>query len=194
VAGRIGDRQGVANLQANIGNVHLARGEIAKAETAYEESRARFKSIGDHRGEAQALVAMGNVRFLSGEYQAAADCYREALKPRERMKDRYGLANALDNLGVAEYRNRAVGGGANPHASCPHHPGRTARPARSGRIGLNVGALYQVLGGTALARKLFNDSLNLSLEMGDAEHEVKARLLLAGLDLWKGTKPRRPST
>ncbi|HEX7878400.1 MAG TPA: tetratricopeptide repeat protein, partial [Candidatus Eisenbacteria bacterium] len=186
VAGRIGDRQGVANLQANIGNVHLARGDIAKAEAAYEESRTRFKSIGDHRGEAMALVAMGNVRFLSGEYQAAADCYRQSLKPRERMKDRYGLANALDNLGVAEYR---IGRWEEARIHMLHaHTIRDELRDRPGQAesALNVGALYQVLGGTALARKLFNDSLNLSVEMGDVQHEVKARLLLAGLDLWKG--------
>lgn len=185
VAGRIGDRQGVANLQANIGNVHLARGDIARAEAAYEDSRTRFHSIGDNRGEAQALMALGNVRFLRGEYEAAADSYRQSLKPREAMKDRYGMANGLDNLGVTEYR---LGRWEDARVHMLHS--QTIREELRDRPGqtessLNVGALYQVLGGTALARKLYGDALNLAVEMGDAEREVKARLMLAGLDLFK---------
>ncbi len=75
---RIDHRQAVSHVEANLGRLHLRRGDIERATHFFETSLRAFRSSGDSHGEANALYLGSRIARRQGHFdealQRAAGC------------------------------------------------------------------------------------------------------------------------
>ena len=99
---RRGRPTGVARALGNLGVVHDALGEYAKAVEYYERALPMFAAAGDHAGEASTLGNLGVVQYALGRHFRARGYHERARKMLEELGDRAGAARVLGNIGVVE--------------------------------------------------------------------------------------------
>ncbi len=78
-----------------LAKAHVQRGNLDKAQEAYERAHALALEHGKLALASEALINLGGVLHRLGERERAARCYREGLPGASR----YGQAHALANLG-----------------------------------------------------------------------------------------------
>lgn len=66
-----GDTMAAANTRGNIANLHLTKGDFAKAESAYTLARAAFAAAGDAARATTTTVNLGMVQLAQGKYDEA---------------------------------------------------------------------------------------------------------------------------
>jgi non-specific serine/threonine protein kinase len=91
-----------AYLTANLGDVHVARGDSSRAAAYAADALARWQALGHTWGVAQALQTLAAATSASGNQAEAARLYDEALDIRLAIEDRSGSAGVLGGIaGVA---------------------------------------------------------------------------------------------
>ncbi|MFJ8814731.1 BTAD domain-containing putative transcriptional regulator [Amycolatopsis thermoflava] len=81
----LGDRWGTAAGLADSASQLIARGELAKAHAAAEESAAIFAEVGDRWGQVQASFALGTLAEFEGRYADAERLHTESLRRAEQL-------------------------------------------------------------------------------------------------------------
>jgi tetratricopeptide (TPR) repeat protein len=83
----------------DLGFLHLALRETARAVEYYEEYLRLAREIGDPYAEGRALGHLGNAYFESCEVERAINFHEQHLDIARRIGDRAGECSALGNLG-----------------------------------------------------------------------------------------------
>jgi tetratricopeptide (TPR) repeat protein len=97
--GRRGNKAGLATTLGNIGVVHQALGDYAKALSTYERALEQQEALGDRAGAATTLGNIGTIHNVLGDYAKALSTHERALEQQEALGDKAGAARTLGNIG-----------------------------------------------------------------------------------------------
>ncbi|GHE89805.1 SARP family transcriptional regulator [Amycolatopsis deserti] len=81
----LGDRWGTAAGLAESASQLIARGELARARAAAEESAEIFAAVGDRWGQVQASFVLGTLASFEGRYADAERLHTESLRRAEQL-------------------------------------------------------------------------------------------------------------
>lgn len=98
--GQLGQPQGVARTQINLGQVYRRRGDLAQASAAYEQALQILHSFGDLRPVVDVLNSLGLLARQQGQLDQALDYYTQSLATAQQVQDLGGQAQALGNIGA----------------------------------------------------------------------------------------------
>ena len=93
-----GDRDGVASVLVTTAAVLQEQGELALAQSRYEEALVIQRNTGDMGGVAVILNNLGNVYLARGNYAVAKKMYEESVSISREIGDQDGVVLALGNL------------------------------------------------------------------------------------------------
>lgn len=97
---RLGQPQGVARTQINLGQVYRRRGDLAEASAAYEQALQVLGSFGDLRPVVNVLNSLGLLARQQGQLDQAIEYYTQSLATAQQVQDFGGQAQALGNIGT----------------------------------------------------------------------------------------------
>jgi tetratricopeptide (TPR) repeat protein len=98
----LGDRDGLAVAQKNLGNALLAKGDVGGAERALADALTVQQELQPAR-VAELETAYGALEEERGRYPAALERYKRALKLRQDLGDEAALAESRDDVGYTYY-------------------------------------------------------------------------------------------
>jgi len=164
-----------ANALDAAGFLSWLQGDIAVAQTLYEQSLVIRRTIGDRRGIASCLNHLGNVARDRSDNADARRLYEESMAILGELGDRRGMAVVLNNLGeVAQYAR-----------DCPAAQSFYAEGLAIGYdledgwcIGNSIQGLAdvaQLQGDYQVARQLYEQSLAMVIDVKDRSG-IPARL------------------
>jgi CHAT domain-containing protein len=99
----IDDAHGIPASLEELGNLHLARGELQPALDAYREALDALVKWPDDTIHAHVLNGIGHVDTLMGETDDARDAFAQSVALWRKLKDTMGEAYALDGQGFLAY-------------------------------------------------------------------------------------------
>jgi two-component sensor histidine kinase len=102
---QIGDKRGMGNCYANMGNVYYEQSQFAKALLYYKKGLKARQEDGNNNRIASSYADLGNVYSGMGDFETALKYHNIALKIREEMGDVQGEAYCYNNIGVV-YKNK----------------------------------------------------------------------------------------
>lgn len=91
----IGDRAGLAQGVASLGEVWLGSGEYAEARARLEEGKALRRELGDEIGEKRLVMSLSDAALGLGDYDAAADYAEQGLAATRQEGNRHNESQAL---------------------------------------------------------------------------------------------------
>ncbi|MEA2595602.1 MAG: hypothetical protein QOF01_2071, partial [Thermomicrobiales bacterium] len=172
-----------ASALNSLGNLVSYLGDLARTQTAYEESLALRRDLDDRHGIADSLNNLGILATDRGDYQRSRELHEESLALRRELGDRPGLALSLNNLG-----DLALAEGDLARAWDLHQQALTIRRELHDLRGIayshnNLGAVAARRGDAAVARPLLEEAVILFRELGDKAGlgEAQANLGLVAL-------------
>ncbi|MBA3364236.1 MAG: protein kinase [Actinobacteria bacterium] len=92
--------------KGNLGNLAIARGDYALAESLCEESAALLRAAGNQWGLSHAVFNTGLARLKQGQAEAAREPFEEALRIARELQAREGFVYCLVALAAVESRLR----------------------------------------------------------------------------------------
>jgi tetratricopeptide (TPR) repeat protein len=98
ITGETGDRHGSSQALSNLGNAHLALGDLAAARSAHERAVEIDRELGHVRGLGIALVNLGCVHYELGDLERTRELNLEALPLHRQAGNRVAEALSLGNL------------------------------------------------------------------------------------------------
>ena len=96
----LGESEGAANCDTNLGAVYKSLGELDRAEQSLQRAVNTYRAIGYQRGEAAALSNLGLIQKERGEIEHAQNSFQRVLEISRELQDRASEAAALGNLGL----------------------------------------------------------------------------------------------
>jgi tetratricopeptide (TPR) repeat protein len=136
---------------------------------------------------AQRFNAEGIRRLERGELDGAVEMFRAALREAELVDDLIGQAEAWNNLGAVAMAHDA------PQQAWSNHSNalRLYRAAKTRDLGevhtlTNLGSAMLAAGRPELARRQFEEAINLGESLGDSDAITVARVGLAAVSLQNG--------
>ena len=93
------DRQLIASILNNLGEVARLQGDYDSARKYYQQSLDLAQVLGDRKGIASILGNLGNVAESQGDYDSARKYYQQSLDLAQALGDRQVIATNLGNLG-----------------------------------------------------------------------------------------------
>ncbi|HKE55121.1 MAG TPA: CHAT domain-containing tetratricopeptide repeat protein [Pyrinomonadaceae bacterium] len=106
VAGRIGDKDGLAAAAMNIGTVYYFQGKYDLALDRYATARKLSLETQNSYEAAKALAGMALIYRSQQNDDAALDSYELALKEFTSLNNQEEMANALNEIGAIHYDRR----------------------------------------------------------------------------------------
>ncbi len=97
----LGDRNGYAKAQMNLGDLSIELGRFEDAEQQLTEALVTFEAVGNRPGQANAVNALGVLRERQGRFTDALEQYRQALRLRLEDGDQLAAAESYYNVGFA---------------------------------------------------------------------------------------------
>jgi len=97
---QLGQPQGVARAQINLGQVYRQRGELAQASAAYAGALQVLRRFGEQRALVDVLNSLGLLARQQGQLEQAIGYYTESLTTAQAVQDLGGQAQALGNIGA----------------------------------------------------------------------------------------------
>ncbi|MFO7618628.1 MAG: tetratricopeptide repeat protein, partial [Thermoplasmata archaeon] len=79
------DKQSIARVQGNIGNIYYNLGDFKRAEEKFKLKLQMAKELGDKRAISISLGSLGNVYKQYGDYPSAEEAYSNAIEIAEEM-------------------------------------------------------------------------------------------------------------
>jgi tetratricopeptide (TPR) repeat protein len=101
VGRRLGDKQHVAVVIANLGEAWQQRGDLALAAALYREALPLFEELEDKWQTAFTLSGLGNVELARGDAEQAMAFLTESLLLWHEVGDKAAMAGCLEGLAKA---------------------------------------------------------------------------------------------
>jgi tetratricopeptide (TPR) repeat protein len=95
------DRQGIASVLRNLGDVALSHERFSEAAALYEDALIVARQLGRTRDIAAVLTSLGALAFFQADAEGAIRRYEESLALWRELGDLPGTALTLGNLGEA---------------------------------------------------------------------------------------------
>jgi tetratricopeptide (TPR) repeat protein len=92
---KIGDVEGVATSNNNIGNVYFEKGDLEKALSFFQNSLMLNEKIGDTHGAAEAYGNIAHVHFEKGDFDRALEYAQKCLSISQKIGNTLMFANSL---------------------------------------------------------------------------------------------------
>jgi len=106
---KLGDKWGIANSLANLGEVACNQEDYATAASLFEESLATFQEIGAKRGIADSLLGLATAIRKQGNYQKAGLLLQQSLSIWTELGNRRRIIECLEALAeVAACQDRPL--------------------------------------------------------------------------------------
>ena len=168
----IGDGEGEAKCNANLGAVYISLGQYVEAKKFLEKALAIILEISDRQGAATCYKHLGVVFQSLGKHVQAKEYLHKALAMTMEIGDRAGEASCCGNLGTVlhclgqylkakEYCEKAL--------EISMKIGDKEGEARD--YG-NLGTVFASLGEHGQAKEYLHKALALTMEIGDREGEA----------------------
>lgn len=190
---KVTEKGNAAVILFNIGNVHKARGDYAKAMTYYQRSALMFEEAGVKPMPPDVAINFASGYKALGNFELATAYYEKALADFTASKNNYGLSQTLDGLGGTyfqmgdyirsiEYLKRAIA----------IEEKMSARTDLAGAL-RQIGDAYFKLGDTANADQNYRRGLELAEEVSPSTG-ISLRLSIAKMQLAQGDRNQGIST
>jgi len=104
----IGDKQGMAILLSNIGNIYLAQHQLATAKRYFEKAYQLSKEIGYPERIEKAANGLKKVYEQQGNYKLAYQFYQEAILMRDSIQSEENYKASVQQRAKYEYEKKAA--------------------------------------------------------------------------------------
>jgi len=173
----LGNRNGMASIYGNIGNVHSSTGDYPAALEHWHLALAIHEELGERRGVASVTGNIGNMHGSTGDYPAALEHYHRALALYEELGERSGMASVIGNIGLV------YGSTGNYPAALEHYHRALAINEELGNRywaaanTCNIGNVHQSTGNYHAALEHYHRALSMYEELGNrSEATVTANI------------------
>lgn len=169
------ERQSIAVVSGNLGNIYGDLGAYAAAHALYVESLDLLRELGDRMGVARTLNSLGTLASRQGDYASAQTWLTESLQLRKDLGDKRGIAVAGNNLGGVALKRGEYGA-----ARALYEESLRLNSELGDRQGMAVslnhlGALASRQSDYEAAQALYEESLRLFQELGDKRRAAAVR-------------------
>ena len=170
----IGDKEGEASDNGNLGAVFQSVSQYTKAEECLQKALVIRKEIGDKKGEASDYGNLGTVFQSVGQYTKAEEYLQKALVIHKEIGDKNGEASDYGNLGTVfravgqytkakEYLQKAL-------EISKEIGDKEGEASHNG----NLGIVFKSLGQYTKAEKYLQKALVIKKEIGDKKGEASS--------------------
>ncbi len=180
----IGDRGAIIRIRIDEGRTFWQKGDLARAEEAYDEALASSKEIGYKTGEGRALTGLGQIRMfqLGGESgrklcEDALSIFREI---GNRQEEAYTLSLIADTVATHHSEAKEL-----YERSLELSREVNDRSRVAGRL-MDLGIMETVQGDLAAAERNLQESLRIYREIGERNREALQLTNLAIVYKWQG--------
>jgi len=161
----VGDEDGIAALEGQLGYAALLRGDYDRAATHLEEALARYRRLGSKLGMGRVLIHLGRGLTERNQPARALPLLREALDCDRETGNRWYLAEALEAFAAAA--------------------SRLGEPERAARLWGAAAALRDVLGAPVPPP----DRARVQIESGVARAKLGDAVFGAALEAGRSLAP-----
>jgi len=181
IASEIGDLEGIDRITGTIGVISKLRGRFDEARACYLRQFEIAERIGDYKGHANALLCLGILYAEGGRPGLALEHFEKRLALERGAGDVSGTCYTLGNIGLL-YRQMGE-----PGRSAEYLEQAIAQCRTTGQRSLlatylhGLASILDVDGENEKAKKLVEESLAISTELGLAENAFNCRTLTARL-------------
>jgi predicted ATPase len=167
----LGDKAGVSNVLADIGEIHRLQGRYEEARSYYDESLTLAEYIAEPRdrqkARTHALKGAGTVATWQGDYATARLLNQESLALRRELGDTPGVATLLNNLGIIARFQRDLDSARQMNEESLALFREMGDRWAVGQLLNNQACVASDQGKYAEARTLLNESLMIRRQLGD---------------------------
>jgi adenylate cyclase len=167
----LGDRAGLSNVLADIGEIYRLQGKYTEARAYYDESLNLAANITEPRirqkARAHALKGAGTVATWQGDYAIARELNQESLALRRELGDTPGVATLLNNLGIIARFQRDLTGARQMNEESLALFREMGDRWAVGQLLNNQACVASDQGEYAEARRLLEESLMIRRQLGD---------------------------
>ncbi len=161
------DRPAEAAVLRRLGDLHLDRSELAKANPCFTACLAIFRELGDRHGQARALAGLGDTHRERGEVAEALACLSDCLPILRDVDDRRGVAEALRSLGILHRQQGRLDEAITPLEECVRISRELGDPRWDAIARRSLGMLYRDQGRLDEARSCFEACLAILRALDD---------------------------
>jgi len=181
-----GDLNNAARTLNDLAAIYYQRGDLAKAQTMWQEAIEVFRRVGDTQGLAASANNVGDVLLTRGKLDEARKLLEQSVAGYSLIGDRVGVALAMVDLGQA-----ALQKGDLPSAKSNYEQAITiatqAADKSATAYGLaGLGDVFIEQDQLAAARKQYEMVLKLRKEIGEKQGILQTRVALARLAIDEG--------
>jgi tetratricopeptide (TPR) repeat protein len=90
----IGDRNAVATVLSNLGDLVSEEGDLVRARAFYDESRATFEKLGNKSSLAHELSRLGDLDLINADVASARNRHEQALALRKQLGENGRIAES----------------------------------------------------------------------------------------------------
>lgn len=172
----------------NLGNLYNNMGEYKKAADAHLQSLRLFEKLGIPRGQSFCLHSLGNDFLFLNQQATAKKYFGQSLALKEKLGDKRGALNSTISLGDAhrdlnEYKK------ADAYYTEALAMAQTLKmPKETARVLHQSGLLFQRMNAPDKARESFQQSMEISLQIGDSATYKKTNSEWIGIGLMEAKK------
>jgi len=181
-----GDQNNAARTLNDFASLYFAQGDIAKAQTMWQEAIEVFRKFGDTEGLAASSNNLGDVLLSGGKLDEASKLLNQAIVGYRQIGDIAGVALALSDLGEITLQ-RANLPEARKNEEQALAAGLQAGDKSTTAYGIaGLGDVFFQQDELAAARKQYEQALRLRTEIGEKQSSLQTKVALARLAAEEG--------
>jgi DNA-binding winged helix-turn-helix (wHTH) protein/tetratricopeptide (TPR) repeat protein len=182
----LGDPNGRAMVLVNLSAIRFQQGDIAQAQTMFDQALKIFRQIGNTEGEVAVLSNLGAAKVAQGDLFQAKKLIEESIPANRAIGDDEGLALSFNNLGDVE---RLMG--QLDAAESNYNQGKAIASKIDNKNALayiesGLGDVFMDRGDLAAARKSYEAALALRTELAERLFVGETQVSLARLAIEEG--------
>lgn len=160
---RLEDSEGVAKRTANIGLVHLDRGQFKEAEALLKEALTMGEKLDNRQIIANCLGNLGIAASLQRKPNAALALYDQAIAVEEELGNVQSIARHVGNRGYEFFQKRDLQNALSNFIEALKMERAMGNRGAQSRLMGNLGAIYMDCGNFGTAQNFLNVALGMDL-------------------------------
>jgi two-component system, NarL family, sensor histidine kinase UhpB len=172
----------------NLGNLYLSMGNYKKAADSHIKSLRLFEKLNVPRGQSFCLQSLGNDFFLLNQPATAKKYFEESLALKVKLGDKRGAIISTSGLGDAHKDLKEYKKAEAYYTEALAMARNLKMSTEVARVLHQRGLLFKRINELDKARESFEQSMELSLQLGDSATFKRTRSEKIGLDLLEKRK------